>query len=85
MQNPTGKVPVSQPVRMSASEDARRLALILFQSLTLSPRREFFKKNHLRQPAFYQDILELDKPPGNRKCTQIYDAFKTIETDACNF
>ncbi len=90
VQNPTGKVPVSQPVRLSASEDARRLALILFQNFTLSPGKAFLKNNHLRQPAFYKDILELDKPPGNRKCTQIYDAFKIIafkiiETDARNF
>lgn len=83
MQNPKGKVPVSQPVRLSASEDARRLALILFQNFPLSLGKAFLK-NHLRQPAFYRDILELDKPPGNRKCTQIYDAFKIIETDARN-
>ncbi len=85
VQNPSGKVPDSQPVRLSASEDARRLALILLQNFTLSPGKEIFKKNHLRQPAFYIDILELDKPPGNRKCTQIYDAFKIIENDARNF
>ena len=83
MQNPSGNVPVSQPTRLSAAEDARRLGLILFQNHTLSSGLgKPLLKSHLRLPEYYQDILELDKPPGNRKCTQIYEAFQIIETDA---
>lgn len=83
MQNPSGYVPVSQPTRLSAAEDARRLGMILFQNHTLSSGlNKPLVKSHLRLPSFYKDILELEKPPGNRKCTQIYEAFQIIETDA---
>ncbi len=82
MQNPTGKVPKCQ-VHLGASEDARRLALLLFQNVTLFSKTSF-RKTHLRQPAFFKDIFKLESTPGNRKCTQIYDAFKIIEREARN-
>ena len=82
MQNPTGKVPKSH-VHLGASEDARRLALILFKNVTLFSKNSFCK-THLRKARFYKDILKLENVPNARKCTQIYDAFKIIETEARN-
>ena len=81
MQNPTGKVPRCH-VHLGASEDARRLALILFKNVTFHSKS--FRKTHLRQPAFYRDILKLECSPSARKCTQIYDALRIIETEARN-
>ena len=81
MQNPTGKVP-ARHVRLGASEDARRLALILFKNVTFHSKS--FRKTHLRQPAFYRDILKLKCSPTAHKCTQIYDALRIIETEARN-
>ena len=81
VQNPTGNV---ARVSLGASEDAERLALMLFQNVTLFSKNTFVK-SHLRNPEFYKDILKLEKPPGNRKCTQIFDAFKVIETAGRNY
>ena len=78
MQNPAiGRT----PIRLNAVDDARRLGMILFENKVIF-ENEPFRKSHLRQPTFYRDLLDLANRPGNRKCSQIFDAYQNLVNES---
>ena len=66
---------------MNAADDARRLGLILFQNKVIFENKPF-KKSNFRDPRIYRDLFSLANAPGNRKCTQIFDAYENLVREA---